>query len=222
VVRRSSPDDALLADSGQLTTRSDSSMESLKRCKSLFRRPPTPALAAFEARKPAVCFCRSEQASIAVAAVGILAELAQTIRRHRAGLQRQARCFAQQIRPSRSAHCRRTAHDARGNLDRAEIAATVRPLRSREWCGSLLGELARNLAKQPFQYFDHDGAPMIDPATLYGIRKCVCDLSFNLLFPPTCREFCAPPSIGTVPQADSHRRPSMSIAMGASQHAAVS
>jgi hypothetical protein len=42
---------------------------------SLFRRPPTCALAAFKPHKPAVCFRRSEQASIAVAAVGILEEL---------------------------------------------------------------------------------------------------------------------------------------------------
>jgi hypothetical protein len=46
------------------------------RRKSLFRRPPTSTLAVIGARKPAVCFCRSEQASIAFAAVEILAELA--------------------------------------------------------------------------------------------------------------------------------------------------
>src|SRR5579859_3147720 len=46
---------------------------------------------AFGTREPTARFRRSEQASIAVAAVGMLAELARTIRRHRAGLQRQSR-----------------------------------------------------------------------------------------------------------------------------------
>jgi hypothetical protein len=194
----------------------------LQRPKSLFRRPPTSARATVDARKPAVCNCRSEQASIAVAAVGILAELTRALRRHCTGLQRQAWCFAQQIGPSRSVHCSRTAHDARRDLDRAEIAGAVRPLRSRDGRGFDCGVLARNLAKQPFQYFDHDGAPVIELATVHRIRKGVCHLSFNLLFPPTCREFCALLSTGTVPQADSHGRPHMNIAMGASQHAAVS
>jgi hypothetical protein len=63
-------------------------VEALQPRKSLCRRPPTSALAAFGAREPPVCFCLSEQAPIAVAAVGILAELARTIRRHRTGLQR--------------------------------------------------------------------------------------------------------------------------------------
>jgi hypothetical protein len=142
-----------------------------------------------DARKPAVYCCRSEQASIAVAAVGVLAELTRAIRRHRTGLQRQARCFAQQIGPSRSVHCRRTAHDARRNLDRAEIAGVVRPPRSRDRRGFVRRVLARNLAKQPFQYFDHDGAPVIDSATMHRIRKYMCPLSINLLFPPMCREF---------------------------------
>jgi hypothetical protein len=146
----------------------------------LFRRPPTSARATVDARKPAVCFRRSEQASIAVAAVGILAKLTRTIRRHRTGRQRQARCFAQQIGPSRSMHCRRTAHDARCDLDRAEIAGVVRPLRSRNWRGFLL-------AKQSFEYFDHDGAPVGDLATIHWIRKYVCHLSFNLLFSSRAR-----------------------------------
>lgn len=146
-------------------------VEALQPCKSLCRRPPTSALAAFGAREPAVCFCRSEQASIAIAAVGILAELARTIRRHRTGLQRQARCFAQQNAPSRSVLRGRTAPDARRERDRAEIAAAVRPLRSRDWRGFLRGVLARSLAKQPSQYFDHDGVSVIDLATMHRIQR---------------------------------------------------
>jgi hypothetical protein len=179
----------------------------LQRRKSLFRRPPFSRPAAFEARKPAVCFCRSEQASIAVAPVRILAELARTIPRHRTGLQRQPRCFAQQIGPSRSVHRRRTTHDARRDRDRAEIAGGVRPLRSRDWRGLLRGVLARDLAKQLFQYFDRGGVPVIDLATMHRIREDVRYLSFNLLlYLPTCRVFCALVPTGTVPQADRHCR----------------
>jgi hypothetical protein len=157
-------------------------VEVLQRRKSLFRRSPTSARATVDARKPTVCFCRTEQASIAVAAVGVLAELTRTTRRHRTGLQRQARCFPLQIGPSRSAHCRRTAHGARRDLDRAEITGAVRPLRSRDRRGFVRGVLARNLAKQTFQYFDHDGAPVIDFASMHRIGKYVSHLSFNLLF----------------------------------------
>ena len=121
-----------------------------ERRKSLFRRPPTSMLAAIGTRKPAVCFCRSEQASIAFAAVDILAELARTICRYRTGHQRQARCFTQQIGPSRSVHRRRTAHHARRDRDRAEIASGIHPLRSRDWRECLRGVLARDLFKQPF------------------------------------------------------------------------
>ena len=103
--------------------------------KSPFRRPPTYARAIVGARKPAICSCRSEQASITVAAVGVLAELARATRRHCTGLHRQARCFAQQIGPSRGVHCRRTAHEARRDLDRAEIAGAVRSLRSHDGRG---------------------------------------------------------------------------------------
>jgi hypothetical protein len=117
---------------------------------SLFHRPPTSALATLGARKPAVCFCRSEQASIAVAAVRILAKPTRTLRRLRTGRERQARCFVQQIGPSRSAHCRRTAHAARRDLDGAEIAGAVWPLRFSDWLRDIRGLLARNLTKQPF------------------------------------------------------------------------
>jgi hypothetical protein len=140
--------------------------EALQLRKSLCRRPPTFALAAFGAREPAVCFCRSEQASIAVAAIDILAELARTIRRHRTGLQRQAWCFAHQNAPSRSVLRGRAALDARRERDRAEIATGVRSLRSRNWRGFLRGVLARSRAKQPSQYFDHDGVSVIDLATV--------------------------------------------------------
>jgi hypothetical protein len=51
----------------------------------------------------------------------------------------------------------RTAPDARRERYRAEIAAGVRPLSYRDWRGFLHGVLARILAKQPSQYFDHDG-----------------------------------------------------------------
>jgi hypothetical protein len=51
--------------------------------RSPFRRSPTAALAVIGARKPMVCFCCSEQSSIAVAAVGIPVELARTLCRHR-------------------------------------------------------------------------------------------------------------------------------------------
>ena len=194
------------------------------RRKSFFRRPPTSALAVIAARKPAVCFFRSEQASIAVAAVGILAELARTIRRHRTGLQRQARCFAQQIGPSRSVHRRRTAHDARRDRDRAEIASGVRPLRSRDWRGFLRGVLARNLVKQPFQYFDHDGVPVIDLATMQRMQRWyVRHLSFNLLFPshlPRILRTTMDRNGATGRQ--SSQTACVSIAMGASQRAAVS
>jgi hypothetical protein len=122
----------------------------------LIRRPPASALAAFGTREPAACFSRSEQAPVAVAAVGSLEELARTIRRHRTGLQRQAGCFAQQNAPSRSVLRGRTTPGARRKRDRAEIAAGVRPLRSRDWRGFLRGLLAWSLAKQPSQYFDHD------------------------------------------------------------------
>ena len=163
---------------------------------SLFRRPPTSGRATFDARKPTVCFCRSEQASIAVAAIGILAELTQANRRHRTGLQRQARCFAQQIGLSRSAHCRRTGHDARRDLDRAEIAGAVRPLSSRDWRGFVRGLFARNLAEQPFQYFDQDGVPVIN----------TCAICPSICFFIPAAEICALPSTRTVPQTNSHRR----------------
>jgi hypothetical protein len=196
-------------------------VELLQQRNSLFRRPPTSPRPTVDARKPAVCFCRTKQASIAVSAVGILAKLTRTTRRHRTGLQRQARCFPQQIGSSRSVHCRRTMHNARRDLDRAEIAGAVRPIRSRDRRGFLSGVLARNLAQQPFEYFDHEGAPVIALATMHGIRKYVCHLSFNSC-PPTCGKSCALPSTVTVPQADSRRRPRISIAMGASQPVAVS
>jgi hypothetical protein len=65
--------------------------------------------------------------------------------------------------------------------------------------------LARNLVKQPFQYFDHNGVPVIDLATMHRIQRWyVRHLSFNLLLPTYC-EFCALPVTGTVPQADIHR-----------------
>jgi len=152
-------------------TRVPLSSKALQPRKSLCRRPPTSALASFGSREPAVCFCRSEQASIADAAVGILAELARTIRRHRTGLQRQARCFAQQNAPFRSVLRGRTAPDARCERDRAEIAAGVRSLRSRDWRGFLRGGLARSLAKQPSPYFDHDGVSVIDLATMHRIQR---------------------------------------------------
>jgi hypothetical protein len=139
--------------------------------KSLFRRPPTSAGATVDARKPSICSCRSEQASIAVAAVGVLAELTRAPRRHCTGLHRQARCFAQQVGPSRGVHCRRTAHEAWRDLDRAEIAGAVRSLRSHDGRGFVCGVLARNFAKQPFQYFDHYCAPVIDLATMHRIRR---------------------------------------------------
>jgi hypothetical protein len=184
-------------------------VEALQRRRSLFRRPPTFAPAALEACKPAVGFCRSEQASVAVAAVRILAELARTTRRHRTGLQRQARCFAQQIESSRTMHRRRTAHDARRDRDRAEIAAGVRSLGSRDWRGFRRGVLARYLAKQLFQYFDHVGGPVY--------------LSFNLLLLlPRAANFSLYHT-ATVPQVDRPRRQArVSIAMDALSHAAVS
>jgi hypothetical protein len=132
------------------------------RRKSLFRRPASFALAAFDAHKPAVCFCRSEQAPIAVPAVGILAKLTSTIRRHRTTHQRQARCLSQQIGPSRDLHCRRTAHNARRDLDSAEIAGAVRPHMFNDWLRCLRGMFARDFAKELFQFFDHAGVPLID------------------------------------------------------------
>ena len=144
----------------------------------LGRRPPTSAFAVFGTAEPVFSFCRAEQAPIAVAAIRILAELARTIRRHRTGLQRQARCFAQQNAPSRSVPRGRTASDARCERDRAEIAADVRPLDFDDWRGVLCEVPGRSTAKQPSQYFDHDGE--------------------QSTFLP-----CSP---GTVPQADSRRR----------------
>jgi hypothetical protein len=67
-------------------------------------------------------------------------------------------------------HRRRTTHDARRDRDRAEIAGGVRPFRSRDWRGLLRGVLARDLAKQLFQYFDRGGVPVIDLATMHRIR----------------------------------------------------
>src|ERR1700733_10772964 len=143
----------------------------LFRTKSLFLGPPTSALAAFAAGKPARYFCRSEQAALVVAAVRILAELTRTSRRHRTAHQGQVRCFAQQIGPSRSLHCRRTASAARRDLDRAKVAGAVRPFRVSNWRMFVSGVLARSFAKQPFQYFYHDCAPVIDLATMHGIGK---------------------------------------------------
>jgi len=134
-----------------MASRLDRRIEELNR----IRRPPASPLAAFGAREPAVCFSRSEQAPVAVAAVGSLEELARAIRRYRTGLQRQPWRFAQQSAPSRSVLRGRTAPDARRERDRTEIAAGVRPPRSRDWLGFLRGLLAWSLAKQPFQYFDH-------------------------------------------------------------------
>jgi hypothetical protein len=153
-----------------------------------FRRPPTSAPAALETCNPAIYFRCSEQASIAVAAVGILAELARTIYRHRAAAQRQARCFAQQIRPSRSLHCRRTTRDAGRDLDRAKVAAFVRPLKFGDWREVFRAVLARNRAKQPFQYSDHGGIPVIDSSSIGFVNTRVLCPSI-CIFPAPCRTF---------------------------------
>jgi hypothetical protein len=140
--------------------------------KSPFRRPPSFALATFDAHKPAVCFRCSEQAPIAVPAVGILAEPARTIRRHRAAHQRQARCLAQQIGSSRNLHCRRTAHNARRDFDRAEIAGAVRPRMFSDWLRCRWGVRARDFAKELSQFLDHDGVPLIDKGLVNMCAIC--------------------------------------------------
>jgi hypothetical protein len=148
------------------------SAAALQRRQLPFRRPPSFALATFDAHKPAVCFRRSEQAPIAVPAVGILAEPARTIRRHRAAHQRQARCLAQQIGSSRNLHCRRTAHNARRDFDRAEIAGGVRPLMFSDWLRCRWGVRARDFAKELFQFLDHDGVPLIDKGLVNMCAIC--------------------------------------------------
>jgi hypothetical protein len=138
-------------------------------------RPPTSALAAFGLRKPALGFPCTKQAAVDVAAVGIPSKHARKSRRHRTAHQRQARCLAQQIAPSRSPHCRRTAGEARRNLDRAEIAAAVRPLKIGNLPKVVRGRRARIPIKQSFQYFDRDSAPVTCPVSgyqSYGSRDC--------------------------------------------------
>jgi hypothetical protein len=116
--------------------------------------PPTYSLAPVEAPKPAYLRC-FRQASIVVATVGIHAEHARAMYCHRAAIQRQARCLAQQIGPSRSLQCRRTTRDARRDLDRAKIPVAVRPLRCCDWREVFRGVLVRNMAKQRMQYVNH-------------------------------------------------------------------
>jgi len=141
-----------------------------RRGDSFFSRSPASALAVFEAAKPAVCFCRSEHAPIAVAAVRILAKPARTLRRHRTAHQRQTRCFAQEVDPSRNLPCRLTANDTRRDLDRAEIARAAWALGIGCWSDFLREVIARNFAKQLFQYFDQDGLPAIGMASRQRTR----------------------------------------------------
>jgi hypothetical protein len=139
----------------------------------------------------------------------MLAKLTRTFRRHRAAIQGQARCSTQQIGSPPSLHCRVTTRAARLDLHRAEIAAAVRLLSSRDWLKRICGLHARNLLKQLFQYFEHDGVPVIDLVTLLFFLSRATNFAHGHR------------------QEQCHRQPSSrtrcaGIAMGASQQAAVS
>jgi hypothetical protein len=186
---------------------------------SLFRRPPTFALAAVDPHKPAVCLCRPEQPPIAVAAVGILAEPTRTIRRHRTTHQRQARCLAQQVGPPHDLRCRCTAHNARCDLDGAEVACAAQPLTFEVCCGFLRG-LFGPLAKQPFQHLNHEGLRLIGLSSKGLVKTCAICPPQSVFFFPRATKFSHD---GTMPQAQRVRsQSSLSIAIGASQHVALS
>ena len=147
--------------------------------KSLFGRSPTSAGATFDTSKPAVCLCRAEQASIAVAPVRVLAVLTRAICRHGTGLQRQARCLSHQIGPTHSVRCGRAALDAGRNFDRAKIAA--RPHGFRDPRGSLRGLFARSLSEQCFECFDQSGVPAIGLETMQGLVN-TCRICLGICF----------------------------------------
>lgn len=126
-----------------------------RRCQSVGRRPAGCVLTALGACEPAVGFGRAEQATIAVAAVGMLAEPAPAAGRHRAVWQRQAWRFTQQIALGGPVLHDRMALGGRSDRDCSIVAAGLPWPGSRAGRGLLRRRFARGFAEQRFQKLDH-------------------------------------------------------------------
>jgi len=134
---------------------------------SLRHRSPASAVSIFDACEPPGCSRRAEQAPVAVAPVGILAKLARAVLRHRAVLQRQARRFTQQYALSHGVRRCLAAHQIRRERDCPVIARGTGTFGCRDGRAFLGGWFARSLAKQLFEYFDHDVVSVITFAALF-------------------------------------------------------